>query len=1833
MRTVNFTVNDGALNSLVASRGLTVSAVNSAPTISGVETVSLAYVEDNAPMSITASALVSDVDSINLTSATVKISTGFKTAEDVLSFTNTLTITGAWDQTTGILTLTGTDTVAKYQTALLGIKYSNISQKPSVTGRTIAFQVYDGALWSTVTTRALTVTAVNDAPVISALETNTLMYDGTTAIPITTQALVTDAELTQMTSASVQISTNYQNGKDSLTYTAVGAIIFAWNAGSGTLTMTGSDSLANYQKAFRAVKFQCNQTSYTPIVRTLTLLVNDGQVNSLPVTRQVAMTPISPPSALTLVYRTDKGMSLSWTAPTVLTLVSGYNVYLNGALATTVSTTTASIAGLTPATIYSVTVRSKDSSSGESLPTDPLVMSTRNDVTPPSKPSAVTATSVGTTVTLNWNASTDNVGVARYSIEHDTTLSGSDRTTLSESVIDLTFQHAGQIPGSLHNYYLFAYDAAGNRSDIAVIKVLKTPDSIPPSIPLNLQGTATGAGQVTLTWSASTDNISIPSYRVYRDSNNYTSIGVTGLTYVYQGLTPSSTYKFEVDAVDSSGNYSAKSAFINVTTLPTSTPDVTPPSQPGAPYIELDYYAQYDSISISWVPSTDNISVNGYTVYQNGNVVASPTWDMYRNYRVGNLIPGTAYQFKIAARDAAGNESAASPETTLRTLEDVTAPNKPSRLSLISRIGAVPVIGWSVAATDDHSGVANYEILVGNAVKSTVAAPATSATVTGLVANATYAIKVRAVDRAGIRSENSETLTIKTDGDLTPPATPTGLAVSLSSVSSAALTWSASTDDVAIAGYQVQLNGIIVSAITTNRTFTATRLLYNTQQNFSVRAVDTSGNLSSWSPAQTVTTPVHEFKITAITGFVATRTKPFDNVLLTWETPTVNGFVKSYRIYRYEGSDPPSIFDAPTAEVSDTSWRDTSSISKNKAKYFIVPTDGGGRYSSLQSQTITFSRYLDDTQRPSKPGPPSLKTYYPYPDVRVHWGPSYDDYGIDYYNIYRDGQYVTKVYPEDTYEYFDTSSSTINRYKPHVYQVQAIDDAGHISELSNPVTLPAFVDTIPPTTPSQLWASNQTPTSLYLNWTSSRDDNGSGIAGYRIYVNNILREEVTQPYCHLNTGLTPDTVYALCVEAVDKAGNTARSSILNTRTDNIAHGLYFTIPATAVEPTSLSTTINIRAAVVGVPQADTAIVYSWIKKSGPGTTTFTSNNSNAAQSTTLSVSKTGTYVLTCTATYGTASVSIDKEIIFSPVRFTQLPGVSPSPMTTTSANVSALAASWWPEADTIYSWSMVSGPAPVTFAVNDSNAAKNSVANFTYSGSYVLKCTATTHGSSVSANITVKNEALKFTFAAQIALSQTLGNSANVSALATGDGVLSDITYTWSMISGPAPVTFAAFGTNAAKQTSVTFIQPGAYVLRCTGTRNGMSAISEVSIDVPGLRLFRAAKIDPDPVLMTATAIASALAIGVCEETDIQYLWSKVSGPAEVIIFDNGTNAAKNATISFIQAGTYQLLCTATYQTFSVTSEVTFDVQWLSWINKPVAQWNATSGKIEVSALAHAFSGNDQDIIYQWYVITGPALPWTSNNSQSARLSSAVPDQAGDYKVMCSAQIGGLVIDGMSTVNVPSGGATSWAILPNTALVEPGAVQHFTIQAVDRFGSPASGVAPSVLWSAQGGTITTSGAFTAGPNAGTYTVSATDETVTKTASVSVPVIYIGLTGSLLERHTNVPSAPGGVWSGAPSSVTALLAIGPRRLTIKASDLGISGGKVTLKVNATANAKVTFVCLSDGSFLNGQGSILSVTASSNGTAVAELLVGQESIQEVIVGSPACRGSIRFVVVKE
>ena len=116
----------------------------------------------------------------------------------------------------------------------------------------------------------------------------------------------------------------------------------------------------------------------------------------------------------------------------------------------------------------------------------------------------------------------------------------------------------GPIGTFSYEIILEATDSTGLKSTTSVNLPVGS-DTSPPSPPTGLTATAAGSGQVNLNWTASTDNVGVSGYRVERcqgaGCTNFAQVGTpTATAYGDTGLAASTTYRYQVRAVDASGN-------------------------------------------------------------------------------------------------------------------------------------------------------------------------------------------------------------------------------------------------------------------------------------------------------------------------------------------------------------------------------------------------------------------------------------------------------------------------------------------------------------------------------------------------------------------------------------------------------------------------------------------------------------------------------------------------------------------------------------------------------------------------------------------------------------------------------------------------------------------------------------------------------------------------------------------------------------------------------------------------------------------------------------------------------------------------------------------------------------------------------------------------------------------------------------------------------------------------------------------------------------------------------------------------------------------------------
>ncbi len=221
-------------------------------------------------------------------------------------------------------------------------------------------------------------------------------------------------------------------------------------------------------------------------------------------------TPPTVPTGLTATPVSGTQVNLAWSASSDSAGVAGYDIYRNGVQVGTSTTTSYSDKNLTSSTSYDYAVSAFDAAGNTSLESQ-SVSATTLGTTPPSVPTGLTATatSSGTQVNLSWSASTDTVAVAGYDIYRGGSKVGTSTTT-SYSDKNLT-------DATSYEYTVSAYDAAGNTSLESSPVSVTTPDTEAPTVPTALAAAAVSGTQVNLSWTASSDNVAVTGYDIYRD--------------------------------------------------------------------------------------------------------------------------------------------------------------------------------------------------------------------------------------------------------------------------------------------------------------------------------------------------------------------------------------------------------------------------------------------------------------------------------------------------------------------------------------------------------------------------------------------------------------------------------------------------------------------------------------------------------------------------------------------------------------------------------------------------------------------------------------------------------------------------------------------------------------------------------------------------------------------------------------------------------------------------------------------------------------------------------------------------------------------------------------------------------------------------------------------------------------------------------------------------------------------------------------------------------------------------------------------------------------------
>ena len=597
-------------------------------------------------------------------------------------------------------------------------------------------------------------------------------------------------------------------------------------------------------------------------------------------------------------------------------------------------------------------------------------------------------------------------------------------------------------------------------------------DTQPPTAPSSLSSPGKTGTSVSLSWSPSTDNVAVTGYVIFSGT---TQVGTSASTSgTVSGLTPNTTYSFTVKAQDAAGNLSTDSNAVSVTTSAAGPIAINVGGDVTGSFIADAYYS-------------------GGSTYSNTATVTAPSGVPAAIFNSERYGPFT-YTLPGYTSGSAWNVTLYFAETYL------TAAGQ--RVFDASINGAKVLSAFDIysAAGGANAGVAKTFAATANGSGQLV-----------------IALTAGSVENPKL---NGISVTAGTQPDTQPPSAPAGLASSDLTTTSLTLTWSPSTDNLGVTGYDVY-NGSTLAASTASTSANLSGLQPNTSYTFTVKAKDAVGNVSAGSAGLTVKTllPPDTQPPSAPSNLTVSNTTS-TSVTLTWSPSTDNVGVVCYQI----GSG---------NCINSTSATVTNLTPGTSYTFAVRARDAAGNDSAYSNAVAAYTLPSQDTTPPTAPGSPVMSAVGL--TVTLIWSVSTDDVGVVAYDLYYGSYYIGST---------SDPMITLIGFRagvPYNFTIRARDAAGNLSDPSPQITvlLNAGPDTTPPTAPTALTASSVTSSSFALRWTASTDD--VGVVIYRVLVNGSPTVTAVSPAATV-AGLNSATSYTVTVTALDAAGNTSASS-------------------------------------------------------------------------------------------------------------------------------------------------------------------------------------------------------------------------------------------------------------------------------------------------------------------------------------------------------------------------------------------------------------------------------------------------------------------------------------------------------------------------------------------------------------------------------------------------------------------------------------------------------------------------------------------------------------------
>jgi len=472
--------------------------------------------------------------------------------------------------------------------------------------------------------------------------------------------------------------------------------------------------------------------------------------------------------------------------------------------------------------------------------------------------------------------------------------------------------------------------------------------------------------QVFLSWTASTVNngCTLTGYHIYRDGGTTpvitgpaTSAVDFGINLTPPNLNSGTTYHYTIQAYDSGGNNSSSSS----ATVTTKSDDVAPTMPTGL----TGTAPNSSSVSLNWSASTDlpnpgAVGLKGYFIYRNDSATplnASPVASV--SFTDSTVAASTTYKYAVAAVDNNNNISSLTADISVTTPAAPPTctgnPTTPGNFASTGQTMTTISLSWSASTPAANCTISGYQVFRNHSIINTISG--TTFNDSGLAGNTSYVYDLIAVDTNGHPSPSTTDLTVKTTGDLTPPSNPTNFTVSSPSSSQVSLGWTASTDNVAVTGYNLYRNSFttpyqVLPATATS--FSDTNVTGSTTYTYKLQAFDGANNVSAQvaSTPATITTPAPTCSGNPSTPTgLAQDAVTSSSAAFHWtaSTPAANCTISGYNIFRNGSTTPVN-----TSLVTSTSFTDSGLTASTTYSYTVVAVDSSA-HKSLNSGALSIT--------------------------------------------------------------------------------------------------------------------------------------------------------------------------------------------------------------------------------------------------------------------------------------------------------------------------------------------------------------------------------------------------------------------------------------------------------------------------------------------------------------------------------------------------------------------------------------------------------------------------------------------------------------------------------------------------------------------------------------------------------------------------------------------------------------------------------------------------------------------------------------------------------------